>query len=84
MASLIVMPLLSRAKKSVGNALGSAAMKADARQTDFCVCLSAILLAGLVLNATLGWWWADPVSALVMVPVIAKEGFEGIRARRCC
>jgi divalent metal cation (Fe/Co/Zn/Cd) transporter len=82
--SLIVMPMLSRAKKSVGKALGSAAMKADARQTDFCVYLSAILLVGLVLNAILGWWWADPVAALLMVPIIAKEGFEGIRARRCC
>jgi divalent metal cation (Fe/Co/Zn/Cd) transporter len=82
--SLIVMPVLSRAKKSVGNALSSAAMKADARQTDFCVYLSAILLVGLVLNATLGWWWADPVAALVMVPLIAKEGFEGVKARGCC
>jgi divalent metal cation (Fe/Co/Zn/Cd) transporter len=82
--SLIVMPLLSRAKKNVGNALGSAAMKADARQTDFCLYLSAILLAGLLLNATVGWWWADPVAALVMVPIIAKEGFDGIRARHCC
>jgi len=61
--SLMVMPVLSRAKKSVGNALSSGAMKADARQTDFCVYLSAILLVGLVLNATLGWWWADPVAA---------------------
>jgi divalent metal cation (Fe/Co/Zn/Cd) transporter len=82
--SLIVMPMLSRAKKSVGNELDSAAMKADARQTDFCVFLSAILLVGLVLNATLGWWWADPTAALVMVPIIAKEGFEGLRARSCC
>jgi divalent metal cation (Fe/Co/Zn/Cd) transporter len=82
--SLIVKPVLSRAKKSVGNALSSAALKADARQTDFCVYLSAILLVGLVLNATLGWWWADPVAALVMVPLIAKEGFEGVKARGCC
>jgi divalent metal cation (Fe/Co/Zn/Cd) transporter len=82
--SLIVMPVLSRAKKRVGNALSSAAMKADARQTDFCVYLSAILLVGLVLSATLGWWWADPVAALVMVPLIAKAGFEGIKARGCC
>jgi divalent metal cation (Fe/Co/Zn/Cd) transporter len=82
--SLLVMPVLSRAKKSVGNALSSAAMKADARQTDFCVYLSAILLVGLVLNAILGWWWADPVAALVMVPLIAKAGFEGVRARGCC
>jgi len=82
--SLVVMPILSRAKKKVGNALGSAAMNADARQTDFCVYLSVILLAGLVLNAALGWWWADPVAALIMVPIVAKEGFDGIKARTCC
>ena len=82
--SLVVMPILSRAKKNVGNELGSAAMKADARQTDFCVYLSAILLFGLVLNATLGWWWADPIAALVMVPIIAKEGLDGLKARTCC
>ncbi len=82
--SLVVMPLLSQAKKRVGNELGSAAMHADARQTDFCVYLSAILLVGLVLNLTLGWWWADPLAALVMVPIIAKEGIDGTRAKACC
>jgi divalent metal cation (Fe/Co/Zn/Cd) transporter len=82
--SLVVMPLLSRAKKRVGNELGSRAMKADARQTDFCVYLSAILLAGLVLNAALGWWWADPASALVMSPIIAKEGFEALKGETHC
>lgn len=82
--SLIVMPILSRAKKQVGHALGSAAMRADGRQTDFCFYLSAILLAGLVLNATLGWWWADPIAALLMVPFVAKEGFSGLNARNCC
>jgi divalent metal cation (Fe/Co/Zn/Cd) transporter len=82
--SLIVMPIPSRAKKKVGNALGSAAMKADARQTDFCVYLSTILLAGLLLNAVLGWWWADPIAALIMVPIIAKEGIDGMKARTCC
>jgi divalent metal cation (Fe/Co/Zn/Cd) transporter len=82
--SLIVMPILSRAKKSVGKGLGSAAMNADARQTDFCVYLSAILMAGLLLNASFGWWWADPISALVMVPIIAKEGVDGLKARNCC
>ena len=82
--SLIVIPMLSRAKKSVGTALSSAAMQADARQTDFCVYLSAILLVGLLLNAVWGWWWADPVAALTMVPLIAKEGFDSLRARRCC
>jgi divalent metal cation (Fe/Co/Zn/Cd) transporter len=82
--SLVVMPLLSRAKKKVGNELGSAAMHADAKQADFCVYLSAILLLGLVLNAALGWWWADPVSALIMVPVIAKEGVEAMQGETCC
>jgi divalent metal cation (Fe/Co/Zn/Cd) transporter len=82
--SLIVMPLLSRAKKKVGSELGSAAMRADAKQTDFCVYLSAILLLGLVLNATLGWWWADPTAALIMVPLIAKEGVEAVKGDTCC
>jgi divalent metal cation (Fe/Co/Zn/Cd) transporter len=82
--SLIVMPLLARAKKKIGKALGSAAMHADARQTDFCVYLSAILLLGLLLNAGLGWWWADPIAALVMVPIISKEGIDGMKARACC
>jgi divalent metal cation (Fe/Co/Zn/Cd) transporter len=82
--SLLVMPLLSRAKKKVGNELGSAAMHADAKQTDFCVYLSVILLLGLLLNAALGWWWADPVSALIMVPLIAKEGVEAMQGETCC
>jgi len=82
--SLIVMPILSRAKKRVGKELSSAAMNADARQTDFCVYLSAILLAGLILNAVLGWWWADPVAALTMVPIVAKEGFDGVKGQACC
>jgi divalent metal cation (Fe/Co/Zn/Cd) transporter len=82
--SLVVMPILSRAKRKVGRSLGSAAMHADAKQTEFCTCLSGILLAGLVLNALLGWWWADPVAALVMVPVIAKEGLDGLRGDICC
>src|SRR5205807_571279 len=77
--SLVVMPLLSRAKKRVGNELGSAAMHADAKQTDFCVYLSAILLIGLLLNAAVEWWWADPAAALIMVPIIAKEGVEGVK-----
>ena len=59
-------------------------MNADARQTDFCVYLSAILLAGLILNAVLGWWWADPVAALTMVPIVAKEGFDGVKGQACC
>jgi divalent metal cation (Fe/Co/Zn/Cd) transporter len=83
-ASLIVMPLLSRAKRRVGRALGSAAMHADARQTEFCTYLSAILLGGLLLNLVWGWWWADPMAALIMVPIIAKEGIDALRGRTCC
>src|SRR6476661_10080239 len=82
--SLVVMPILSGAKKRVGKELSSAAMTADAKQTDFCVYLSAILLAGLILNAVLGWWWADPVAALTMVPIVAKEGFDGVKGQACC
>ena len=81
--SLVVMPLLSRAKRKVGRALGSAAMHADAKQTEFCTYLSAILLAGLLLNTLLGLWWADPVAGLVMVPIIAKEGIDGLQGRAC-
>jgi divalent metal cation (Fe/Co/Zn/Cd) transporter len=81
--SLVVMPILSHAKKDVGKKLGSAAMNADAKQTDFCVYLSGLLLAGLLLNAALGWWWADPVAALIMVPIIAKEGVEGLKGKVC-
>ena len=81
--SLVVMPLLSRAKRKVGRALGSAAMHADAKQTEFCTYLSAILLSGLLLNILFGLWWADPVAALVMVPIIAKEGIEGLQGKAC-
>jgi divalent metal cation (Fe/Co/Zn/Cd) transporter len=81
--SLVVMPLLSRAKRKVGHALGSAAMHADAKQAEFCTYLSAILLAGLLLNALFGLWWADPVAALIMVPIITKEGIEGLQGKAC-
>jgi divalent metal cation (Fe/Co/Zn/Cd) transporter len=81
--SVVVMPLLARAKRRVAEGIGSAAMKADSRQTDFCTYLSAILLGGLLLNALLGWWWADPVAGLVMVPIIAKEGVDGVRGKGC-
>ena len=82
--SLIVMPLLSRAKRRVGRAMSSAAMQADARQTEFCTYLSAILLGGLLLNMLWGLWWADPIAALVMVPIITKEGIDGLRGDTCC
>jgi divalent metal cation (Fe/Co/Zn/Cd) transporter len=82
--SVVVMPLLARAKRRVAAGIGSGAMKADSRQTDFCTYLSAILLGGLLFNALLGWWWADPVAGLVMVPIIAKEGVDGIKGKACC
>jgi divalent metal cation (Fe/Co/Zn/Cd) transporter len=82
--SLVVMPLLARAKRRVAAGLNSRALEADSRQTDICAYLSAILLGGLLLNAVLGWWWADPVAALVMVPIIAKEGVEALRGETCC
>lgn len=84
LASLIAMPLLARAKRKVARELNSAAMQADSRQTDLCAYLSAILLGGLLLNAAFHWWWADPVAALIMVPIIVREGWDGIRGKTCC
>jgi divalent metal cation (Fe/Co/Zn/Cd) transporter len=81
--SLIVMPLLARAKRRVAARLESGALHADSRQTDICAFLSAILLLGLGLNALFGWWWADPVAALIMVPIVAHEGIEAFRGRHC-
>lgn len=81
--SLVVMPILARAKRKVAANLDSRAMHADSRQTDLCAYLSAILLGGLILNAIFGWWWADPVAALIMVPIIAKEGIEALRGETC-
>lgn len=82
--SLIVMPLLARAKRRVAAGINSRALQADSRQTNICAYLSAILLGGLLLNALLGWWWADPVAALVMVPIIVKEGVGALRGETCC
>lgn len=82
--SLIVMPLLARAKRRVAARLDSGALEAETRQTEICAWLSAVLLGGLGLNAALGWWWADPVAGLLMVPLIAKEGWEAVRGRTCC
>ena len=83
-ASLIAMPRLARAKRRVASQLNSGALHADSRQTDICAYLSAILLGGLLLNALLHWWWADPVAALVMAPIIGREGIEALRGRTCC
>ena len=82
--SLIVMPLLVRAKRRVARSISSKALMADSKQTELCTYLSAILLGGLLLNALVGWWWADPLAAIVMVPIIVKEGIEGLRGETCC
>jgi divalent metal cation (Fe/Co/Zn/Cd) transporter len=82
--SLVVMPLLARAKRKVGRQLGSHALQADATETTLCVWLSAIVLAGLLLNAALGWWWADPVAALGIVYVAFREGREAWKGDTCC
>jgi divalent metal cation (Fe/Co/Zn/Cd) transporter len=82
--SLAIMPMLARAKRRVAAQINSRALVADSRQTDICAYLSAILLGGLLLNASLGWWWSDPVAALIMVPIIVKEGQEAFRGDTCC
>ena len=81
--TLLVMPVLARAKRKVAARLNSAALAADSRQTDLCAWLAAIVLLGLALNAALGWWWADPVAALCMVPIIVREGLQALRGHVC-
>jgi divalent metal cation (Fe/Co/Zn/Cd) transporter len=83
-ASLIVMPLLSWAQRRTGKGLGSNAVVADSTQTLLCTYLSAVLLGGLVLNATLGWGWADPIAGLVIAGVAIREGVEAWRGDGCC
>jgi divalent metal cation (Fe/Co/Zn/Cd) transporter len=83
-ASLIVMPFLSWAQRRTGKALGSNAVVADSTQTLLCTYLSAVLLVGLILNATLGWSWADPIAALVIAGVAVREGIEAWRGEGCC
>ncbi|MBM4396275.1 MAG: cation transporter [Deltaproteobacteria bacterium] len=82
--SLVVMPLVAWGKLRVATRLGSASLRAEARETLACAWLSFALLLGLVANAAAGWWWADPVAALVMVPWLVREGLEGIRGEECC
>jgi divalent metal cation (Fe/Co/Zn/Cd) transporter len=82
--SLIIMPILARAKRKVAAQIKSRALEADSRQTDLCVYLSAISLGGLGLNALFGWWWADPIAALIMIPIIVNEGIGGLRGEACC
>ncbi len=82
--SLAVMPVLSWAQRRTGRQLGSRSVQADGTQTLLCTYLSAVLLAGLLLNATLGWWWADPVAGLVIAAVALREGLETWRGDGCC
>jgi divalent metal cation (Fe/Co/Zn/Cd) transporter len=78
-ASLVIMPLVSWGKLHAAKAINSAALRAEAKETLACSYLSFTLLLGLVANATAGWWWADPLAALLMVPWLVKEGIEGLR-----
>jgi divalent metal cation (Fe/Co/Zn/Cd) transporter len=82
--SLVVMPLLAALKRRNGHRLGSSSVVADSNQTMLCTYLSAVLLVGLLLNATVGWWWADPVAALVIAALAINEGREASHGERCC
>jgi divalent metal cation (Fe/Co/Zn/Cd) transporter len=82
-ASILIMPWLSHAQRRTGQALGSRAVEADGKQTRLCAYLSGVLLVGLVLNAALGWGWADPVAALVIAAVAVREGIEAWRGDHC-
>ena len=78
-ASLVIMPLVSLGKLRAATELGSAALRAEAKETLACSYLSFTLLLGLGANASVGWWWADPLAALLMIPWLVKEGIEGVR-----
>ena len=82
--SLAVMPLLSHWQRHTGRELGSGAVVADGTQTLLCTYLSAVLLVGLLANALLGWWWLDPVAALVIAAVAVREGRSNWRGDACC
>jgi divalent metal cation (Fe/Co/Zn/Cd) transporter len=81
--SIIVMPILARAKHRVAVRLHSRALVADSRQTDLFAYLSSILFVGLILNALFGWWWADSIAAILMVPIITREGIEASKGGAC-
>lgn len=81
--SVVFMPLLARAKRRLAGEIDSSAMRADSVQSDLCAYLSGILLAGLGLNALFGWWWADPVAALMMVPIMVREGVQALKGQTC-
>ena len=82
--SLVVMPLLAWAKRRTGNRMGSSTLVADSAETLLCSYLSAILLAGLALNAAFGWWWADPIAAYGIAILAVREGWEAWRGDTCC
>jgi divalent metal cation (Fe/Co/Zn/Cd) transporter len=82
-ASLVIMPLVAWGKLHAAVAINSMALRAEAKETLACSYLSLTLLLGLVANALAGWWWADPVAALFMVPWLVKEGLEGLRGEHC-
>ncbi|PRZ41238.1 cation efflux family protein [Antricoccus suffuscus] len=82
--SLLIMPALSYAQRRAGRQLGSASAVADSKQTLLCTYLSAVVLLGLALNATLGWTWADPVAALVIAAIAVKEGISAWHGDTCC
>jgi divalent metal cation (Fe/Co/Zn/Cd) transporter len=82
--SLLVMPVLSHAQRRAGRELGSLSAVADSKQTLLCTYLSAVLLAGLLLNGLFGWSWADPIAALVIAVVALREGREAWRGHHCC
>ena len=82
--SLVVMPVLAFMKRRTGQALGSRTLVADAAETFLCTYRSAVLLVGLLLNASVGWWWADPLAALVIAALAVKEGREAWRGEDCC
>ncbi len=82
--SLLVMPFLSHAQRRAGRELGSASAVADSKQTLLCTYLSGVLLVGLLLNSLFGWYWADPLVALVIAALAVKEGREAWRGKHCC
>lgn len=82
--SLLVMPLLSWGKLRAAKEINSPALRSEAKETIACSILSLILLVGLAANALFGWWWADPVAGLVMIPWLLKEGIAGIKGEGCC
>jgi divalent metal cation (Fe/Co/Zn/Cd) transporter len=82
--SLVVMPVLALAKRRTGRRMGSPTLVADAAETQLCTYLSAVLLVGLVLDATFGLWWADPVAAVLIAGLAAKEGREAWKGDACC